>query len=182
MPDLIALRHARDAAQSNVRLEKANRVPNVDVGPSWTHNTSSQNSIAPAPEFDSVGVSLSFPLPLWNRNRAAIASASFLAAQAQKQVEAAELKAEVQIRQTFNAYRSAVERVRRYQSGILKDADAVLETKRFSYQHGQTTLLELLDAQRTDNEVRSSYNDALADQAKALIELEHASQLWELEF
>lgn len=180
--DLIALRHARDAAQSNVRLEKANRVPNVDVGPSWTHNTSSQNSIAPAPEFDSVGVSFSFPLPLWNRNRAAIASAGFTAAQAQKQVESAELKVEVQIRQTFNAYHSAVERVRRYQSGILKDADAVLEAKRFSYLHGQTTLLELLDAQRTDNEVRSSYNDALADQAKALIELERASQLWEFEF
>ena len=180
--DLVALRHARDAAQSNVRLEKANRVPNMDVGPSWTHNTSSQNSIAPAPEFDSVGMSFSFPLPLWNRNKAAIASARFSGEQAQKQLEAAELKAEVQIRQAFSAYRSAVERHRHYENGILKDADAVLEAKRFSYQHGQTTLLELLDAQRTDNEVRSGYNDALADHAKALIELERAAQLWEIQF
>ncbi len=181
-PDLTALRHARDAAQSNLRLAKANRVPNVDVGAGWTHNTSSQNSIAPAPEFDAVALTLSFPLPLWNRNKAAIASAGFTAEQAQKQVEAAELKAEVQIRQAFNVYHGAVERVRRYQSGILKDADAVLEAKRFSYQHGQATLLELLDAQRTANDVRSSYNDALAEQAKALIELDRAAQTGEIRF
>jgi len=181
-PDLVSLRHSRDAAESKVHEEKANRVPNVDVGPNWTHNTSSQNSIAPSPEFDSVGLSVSFPIPLWNRNKAAIASARFTAEQAQKQLEAAELKAEVQIRQAFSAYRSVVERVRHYQSGILKEADSVLEAKRFSYERGQSSLLELLDAQRTDNEVRSSYNDALADQAKALIELERAAHLWSVRF
>jgi cobalt-zinc-cadmium efflux system outer membrane protein len=180
--DLIALRHTRDAAQSAVLQEKANRIPSVDVGAGWTHNTSSDNSIAPAPEFDSVGLSLSFPIPLWNRNRAAIAAARFAADRAQKQVEAAELKAEVQIRRAFTSYGSAVERVRQYQGGILKDADAVLEAKRFSYQRGQATLLELLEAQRAANDVRASYNDALADQARTLVELERAAQLWEIEF
>ena len=181
-PDLVALRHARDAARTKTLEEKANRVPNLDVGVNWTHNTSSQNSIAPSPEFDSVGLSLSLPIPLWNRNRAAITSAQLSAEQAQKQLEAAELKAEVQIRQAVSGYRSAIERVHHYQSGILKDAEAVLAAKRFSYQQGQSTLLELLDAQRTDNEVRSSYNEALADQAKALIELERGAHLWEIRF
>jgi cobalt-zinc-cadmium efflux system outer membrane protein len=181
-PDLIALRHTSDAAQSNTRLEKANRVPNLDVGPSWTHSSSSQNTVSPSPAFDSVGLSLSLPLPLWNRNKAAIASARLGAEQAQKQVEAAELKAEVQIREAFNAYGRATERVRNYQNGILKDADTVLEARRFSYQRGQTSLLELLDAQRTANEVHSSYNDTLADQAKDLIELERATGIWDIAF
>jgi len=181
-PDLVALRHERDAAQTKTLEEKANRVPNLDVGVNWMHNSSSQNSIAPSPEFDSVGLSLSLPIPLWNRNRAAITSARLSAEQAQKQLEAAELKAVVQIRQAASEYRSAVERVHHYQSGILKDAEAVLSAKRFSYQQGQSSLLELLDAQRTDNEVRSSYNNALADQAKALLELERAGHLWEIHF
>ncbi len=181
-PDLVALRHARDAAQSNLRLEQANRIPNVDIGGAWTHNTRSENSISPAPEFNSVGVSFSFPLPLWNRNQAAITAARSAAEQSQKQLEAAELKAEVQVRQAFSSYRSAVERVRHFQGGILADAEAVLEAKRFSYQRGQTPLLELLNAQRTANEVRSGYNDALAHQAKALIELERVAQLWSIEF
>lgn len=180
--DLIALRHTRDAAQSNLRLEKANRVPNLDVGPTWTHNTSSENSISPSPEFDSFGLTFSLPIPLWNRNKAAIESARLTSEQAQKQLESGELKAELQIRQSFEGYRSAVERARRYQGDILKNADAVLEARRFSYQRGQTTLLELLDAQRTDNEVHSSYNDALAEQAKALIELERAAGVVEIMF
>jgi cobalt-zinc-cadmium efflux system outer membrane protein len=180
--DLVSLRHARDAAQNNIRLEKANRIPSVDVGVAWTHSTESENNIAPSPEFDSVGVSLSFPLPLWNRNQPAIASARYAAEQAQKQLEAAELKAEVQVRQAFSAYRNAVERLRHYQSGILKDAEAVLEARRFSYQQGQTPLLELLDAQRTENEVRSGYTDALADHAKTLIDLERAAQLSDIQF
>jgi cobalt-zinc-cadmium efflux system outer membrane protein len=180
--DLVALRRARDAAESNVGLERANRIPNVDVGGGWTHGTASQNNIAPSPSVDDLGLTFSFPLPLWNRNRAAITSARFTAEQAQKQVEAAELKAEVQIRQNFSAYRNVVEQLHHYQNGILKDADAVLDARRFSYQHGQATLLELLDAERTDNEIRSSYNDVLAGQAKALIELERATQLWDIQF
>lgn len=181
-PDLEALRHARDAAQSKIREERANRVPNVDVGLGWTHSLSSQNSIAPAPEFNSVNLGLSLPLPLWNRNQAAIATARYTAEQTQKRLEAAELKVEVQIRQAVSLYRSAVERVRQYHQGILKDADAVLEAKRFSYQNGQTTLLELLDAQRTANAVRAGYNSALADQAKALIEQQRASAQFDLHF
>jgi cobalt-zinc-cadmium efflux system outer membrane protein len=176
-PDLVALRRMREAALNRTQEEKANRIPNLDVGVNWTHSSSSQNSIAPSPEFDAVGLSLSLPIPLWNRNQAAIASAQSMAEQAQKQLEAAELKAQVQIRQALSAYRSAVNRVLGYRGGILKDADAVLEAKRFSYQHGQATLLELLDAQRTDNEVRSSYNEVLAAQAKALIELQRAANL-----
>jgi cobalt-zinc-cadmium efflux system outer membrane protein len=180
--DLVALRHTRDAAQSRVREEKANRIPNVDVGPNWTHNTESENSIAPSPTWDSVGLGVSLPLPLWNRNRAAIASAGFTADQAQKQLEAAELKAEVQLRQTYTSYQSAVERLRHYEGTILKDADTVLEARRFSYQRGQTTLLELLDAQRTANEVRQGYIDTLAGHAKALIELQRAAELWDIAF
>ena len=180
--DLMALRHTRDAAQSNISLEKANRVPNVDVGGGWTHSTTSENSIAPSPAFDDVGVTLSFPLPLWNRNKGAIASARFSAEQAQTQLEAGELKAEVQVREALGVYRSAVERLERYRNGILKNAEAVAEAKRFSYQHGQSTLLELLDAERTENEVRSGYNDALSSHAKALVELERATETWDIQF
>jgi len=180
--DLVALRRTRDSAQSGVRLAKVNRVPDVDVGLGWTRATKSEATLDPTPEFDTLGLTVSLPLPLWNRNKAAIATARFTAEQAQKQLESAELKAEVQLRQAFTAYRSAVERLNHYRGTILKDADAVLEAKRFSYQRGQATLLELLEAQRKANEVHAGYNDSLADHAKALIELERAAGLWDVEF
>jgi len=59
---------------------------------------------------------------------------------------------------------------------------AVLAARRYSYEHGQTSLLELLEAQRTANEVQQSYHDALANAVKAHIELLRAAGLWETVF
>lgn len=181
-PDLVALRHARDGASSGIHLAKANRVPDVDVGLGYTYTTASENFVAPAEHDSMVALSLSFPLPLWNHQRAEIQTAKSAAEQAEKALQSAELKAEVQVRKTFNAYQLMQERVRKFQGELLKGADDVLTAKRFSYERGQATLLELLDAQRADNQIHQSYNDALADAAKALIEFERAAGLWDLSF
>lgn len=180
--DLTALRRLQDASESNVRLEKANRVPDVDVGVGWLRTTKSDNIISPSPQYDQGGLSFSLPLPLWNRNKAGIAAARASADQAKKTLEAAELKAEVQVRQSVVDYRSAADRVRNYQTGILKDADAVLDARRFGYQRGESSLLELIQAQRTANEVRTAYNNALADHARALIEVQRAAGRFEMQF
>lgn len=180
--DLVALRHARDGANSGIRLAKANRGPDVDVGLGFTYLTGSQNFVAPSEPDSSVILSFSFPLPLWNQQRAEIQSAKFSAEQAEKVLESAELKAEVQVRQAFGTYELMRARVAKFQGGLLKGADEVLIAKRFSYEHGQTTLLDLLDAQRADNQIHQSFNDALADAAKAMIELERAAGIWDLRF
>jgi len=181
-PDLIALRHARDSAVSSIEFARANRVPDVDVGVNYTYTTASQNSIDPAPSDSQIALSLSLPLPLWNRQRPEIQTAKYNAEQAEEALQSAELKAEVQLRQSFATYQIMRERVLKFQSELLKGADDVLTAKRFSYEHGQTTLLDLLDAQRDDNDIHQSYNDALADQANALIELERAAGLWDVDF
>ncbi len=180
--DLIALRHTRDSAQSGVRFAKASRVPDLDVGVNYTYMTGSDNLIAPAPHDSMLGLSLSFPLPLWNRNRAEIQTAQFTVAQAEKMLQSAELKAEVQVRQSFTACQIMQDRVKKFQNELLKGADDVLTAKRFSYEHGNSTLDDLLMAQRADNDVHQAYNDALAAAAKARIELDRAAGLWDIEF
>jgi cobalt-zinc-cadmium efflux system outer membrane protein len=179
-PDLIALRHSRDSTQSVIRLAKANRVPDLTAGVGYTYSSATENTENPTPQMDYLGVSLSLPLPLWTRNQAEIATANFAAGQAQKQLESAELKAEVQVRQAFTTYQLMQERVSKFQGALLKGADDVLAAKRFSYEHGNSTLDDLLLAQSADNDVHQSYNDALADSAKALLELERAAGLWDI--
>jgi cobalt-zinc-cadmium efflux system outer membrane protein len=181
-PDLTALRHARDSAQSGVRLAKASRAPDVDVGVNYTYTTASENDIAPAPSDRMLGVSLSFPLPLWSRNQAEIQTAQFTTAQAEKTLQSAELKAEVQVRQAFTTYQLMQDRVRKFQTELLKGADEVLAAKRFSYEHGNSTLDDLLMAQSADNDVHQAYNAALADAAKARFELDRASGQWSVIF
>jgi cobalt-zinc-cadmium efflux system outer membrane protein len=179
-PDLTALRHARDSAQSGVRLAKANRLPDVDVSLGLNYTTASENLVDPAPTDRQLVLGFSVPLPLWNRQRAEIQTARFAAAQARKVLESTELKVEVQVRQTFSTYQLMQERVGKFRSELLKGADEVLTAKRFSYDHGQTTLLDLLDALRNDNEVHQNYDEALADAVVALMELERAAGLWDL--
>jgi len=181
-PDLVALRHARDGAQSGVHLAKANRIPDPTVGVGYTYSTATENFVNPTPQMDYLGVTLSFPLPLWTRNKAEISTAQSVAEQAQKQVESAELKAEVQVREAFNTYELMLARVQKFQSELLKGADDVLAAKRFSYEHGNSTLDDLLMAQSADNDVHQAYNSALADAATALMELERAAGLWDVEF
>jgi cobalt-zinc-cadmium efflux system outer membrane protein len=181
-PDLVALRHARDSAQSGVHLAKASRAPDIDLGVNYTYTTSSENDIAPAPHDSMLGVSMSFPLPLWNRNRAEIQTAQFGEAQADKTLQSAELKAEVQVRQAFTTYELMSERVLGFQDKLLQGADEVLTAKRFSYEHGNSSLDDLLLAQAADNSVHQAYNNALADAANALMELTRAAGLPEVTF
>ncbi len=180
--DLVAMRHVRDAAKAGIRLAKTARIPDVDVGVGVTHSGASENSIAPSPTFNSVGISLSVPLPLWNQHTADINAARYAAEQAEKMVQAAEQKAEIDVHVALTRHQVAQERVARFQSDTLAGADKVLTAKRFSYQRGQTTLLDLLAAQRSANDVYLAYYDALADAAKALIELERAAQMWDVTF
>ena len=124
--------------------------------------------------------SRTFSLSNWHT--AEIESARLLVAQAAKTLEAAEQKVEIDLRQAFTRYQLSVERVARFKSATLEGAEKVLAAKRYSYQRGQTTLLDLLAAQRSANEVYLADADALADAAKGLIELERAAQLWDVSF
>ena len=129
-----------------------------------------------------LGLSLSLPLPLWNRNRAEIQTAQFTMAQAEKTLQSGELKAEVQVRQAFTTHQLMQARVEQFQNELLKGADEVLAAKRFSYEHGNSTLDDLLLAQSADNDVHQAYNAALADAAKAVLELVRATGQWNAKF
>jgi cobalt-zinc-cadmium efflux system outer membrane protein len=181
-PDLVALRHSRDSAQSGVRLARASRVPDVDVGVNYTYTTASDNDIAPAPHDSMLALSLSVPLPVWNRNHAEIVTAHAMAEQSQKQLDSAELKAEVQLRQAFTTFQLMQDRVQKFQDVILRGADDVLTAKRYSYDHGNSTLDDLLMAQSADNNVHQAFNRAWADAVNARMELARAAGLPDARF
>ena len=181
-PDLLAMRHLRDAALANINLEKAKRVPDVTVGALWIQNTPSYNDVSPQPLYNAAGVMLSVPLPIWNRNKTGIAASEAQASQAQLQLENAEVQSGVAVRQTLALYDIARDRVALYQGGVLKDVDAALEKRVLSYKRGGSSLLELLDAQRKANEVWMSFYSAHSDHARAVIELHRAAGIWIVHF
>ena len=177
--DLAAMRHARDSAQNAVRLAKAERFDDVELGIGYTHHPASQNLVGASPRYNELGVGLSTTLPLWSRNQYGIRKAQALYNQSLRQLEAAELKTEVEIRIALTQYQAALKRVRQFQGELLSSAETVLAARRKSYEYGETSLLELLEAQRTANEIRKNYHYAIADAVKLHIEVQRAAALTE---
>ena len=181
-PDVVSAWHAREAARSGIKLAKANRIPDVDIGLSGQRNFASNNKIAPSPQFDLLGLSVSIPLPIFNTKRAELEIARLTSEQAEKNWQAVRLKTEIEVRQAYTRYQSAAARVAKYKMGVLRDSTSVLEAKLYSYKRGHTSLLEVLNAQREENTIHLAYYDTLTDYAKALVTLEQASGIWDVKF
>jgi cobalt-zinc-cadmium efflux system outer membrane protein len=87
---------------------------------------------------------------------------------------------EVEVRQAAAQFDKGAARVRLYTQGVLSDADKVLERTLYNYQRGGATLVEVLVAQRTVDNVYLAYYDALADSAHALVAVEQATAMSDL--
>lgn len=167
-PDLLALRHEAQRASSEVRLELANAKPDVTFGAEYRRQQVNARS-------NSLTVSLGVPLPVFNRNQGEIERARGELRQAELRIRALEAGIAGQVEtayQQFLAARGLLETIR---SGMLRQARDVREITDFSYRRGQSSLLELLDAQRAFNETMQGYIEARAEYARSIYAMDFAS-------
>jgi cobalt-zinc-cadmium efflux system outer membrane protein len=182
-PDARARRLAEQAAQAQLRLAHANRWVDLAVNVGWQYNLAgAQGTAFEAPAFHSLGATLSVPLPLSRIYRGEIDAAQAGRTQAELQRRATELSIEVGVRQALARYDAAVARLALYDGGLLADADRVLAATLYNYQRGGASLLEVLNAQRSVNELYLAYFEALADHARGLIEVEREAGIWDVDF
>jgi len=179
--DVVAVLHAKENADAQFTLAKANRVPDVTASLNYTHNSQSQNTFAPSPENDQIGFSLQVPIPVSNFDTDDLKAAHFTVIQADKQLEAVQVQAETDVRQSVARYRSALDAVRQYSGGILNDAQRALDIKLYSYKKGAATLLDVRQAESDLSATYQSYYSALNEEAKALVNLEQAAGLWDMD-
>ena len=64
---------------------------------------------------------------------------------------------------------------------MLSQAREVMDGKIYSYNRGEVSLLEVLDAQRTYDDVQAQYIETLFNQSAALVELEKSAGIWDVE-
>ena len=75
------------------------------------------------------------------------------------------------------AFREARERLQRYQQQILPRSAQVRESIAFAYSRGGASLVDLLTAERDDNNVRLSTAQARADAASTASDLKAAQNI-----
>jgi outer membrane protein, heavy metal efflux system len=170
--DILALRQELESARFSLRAADRRRIPEPEI------LAGSKSSTAAGGDVGSV-LSVQAVLPLFDRGRPERALAQARAAQAQARLDALS----VTLRADIGAWRAAALDRRnaadRYRAAALPTASEVERIAQVSYDAGDRTILELLDAYRTSASarVRQAALDASARQAE--IELEYASG-WEI--
>jgi cobalt-zinc-cadmium efflux system outer membrane protein len=167
-PDVFAAEEDLRKTQSEVGLQKALRIPDPTFSLFYERNPPGP----PGP--DTLGLGVSFPLPLWNHNRGNVRAAE--AAREQSAIALAKVSAQAQadIATAKVAYGEAQERSHRYQNQIQPRSAQVRESIAFAYSKGGASLVDLLTAERDDNNVRLAAAQALSDAASTAADLRAA--------
>ena len=180
--DLIAAIRNRELSAANLRLAKANRVIDLGLNVGFAHNTVALNDEAPSPKHNSVSAGISIPLKFSNANKGELRAAQYAEQQAEAMYDATLLQIRKEVEQSYNSYISACRQAELYQKSTLADAVSILEKKKYSYSRGETSLLEVLDAQRTANEVYQNYYETLFNANAALVELCRSVGIWDVDY
>ncbi|MEG1954725.1 MAG: TolC family protein [Mucinivorans sp.] len=179
--DLVAAMKNVDVANKALKLVRQERNIDLDVSLGYNYNSEVRNELAPAPKFSGMTLGVGIPLKFSNANKGAIQAASYKAVQAEKQYQQAQIEVQTELSQNYNAYRSCCLQVELFNKSMLDKAKAVMEGKRYSYGRGESSLLELLNAQQTYNQVQAVYIETLFGRTLSLIDLERSAGIWDIE-
>ncbi|OUL61085.1 TolC family protein [Flavobacterium sp. AJR] len=180
--DLLAALKNKNVSQHILKLAKANRV--LDLGLNMGVESASvvTNSVAPTPSSLAISGGISIPLKFSNRNKGELKAAEYSVQQADVLYKQTELQIQIEVRKAWFNYLTTQKQVRQFNTGLLGDAQRLLDGKVYSYKRGETSLLEVLNAQRTYNETQLNYYETLYNYAAALVELEKAAGIWDINF
>lgn len=179
--DLISAMKNKDVASKALTVAKRERFTDVDLSIAVNRNTRVHNEEAPAPAFTGVTAGIAIPLRFSNINKGKLGVARFQEQQAQTQLDAVRMQVQNEVLQAWRNYESLTEQVKHYEQGMLSQAGDVIKGKIYSYNRGEVSLLEVLDAQRTYDDVRAQYIETLFNYNSALVELERAAGIWDFD-
>lgn len=166
-PDLGSAREALRRAESETRLQRALRTPNITLGGGYKRDFGS-NAIV-------FGVTI--PLALWNRNQGGIARAAAERQVAESNLTSIELEVKLEVQLALNAAETNRMRATFIEENVLASARAARDTVAESYRLGAADLIDFLDAQRAYRDTLRAYNRALFEYRVSLAELSAARGL-----
>jgi cobalt-zinc-cadmium efflux system outer membrane protein len=180
-PDLKSAETGIEKAAADLRLAKANGYPDPTIGTSLLH---AGNEIGGPSWFqpfypkgetsNTMGVGISFPIPLFNRNQGEIARTRSEQRRADLLAQATRNQVLQDVETAYVSFQWSRERVRLYEQTYLSRAKESRDTAEFAFQKGATSILDLLDAERTYRATQLAYRKELAAYMTNLAQLEAA--------
>ncbi|HVS81122.1 MAG TPA: TolC family protein [Pyrinomonadaceae bacterium] len=165
-PDLKAAQLSERAADASIRLQDAQRIPDLTLGGGIDQvplGTSTYNF--------GVGITL----PVSNRNQGERAKALIEKKKAQNQQQLVTNQVLSDVDKALVAFEIQKRRVELYRTGVLTKVNEIQNLTEFSLKAGESSTLELLDAIRTRRETLAGFYQTLFDYQVSLLDLELAT-------
>ena len=172
--DLRAAEESVLLAKQEEKLAIRERIPDVELVLGTNYNTRVRNEEAPAPPFMGYSVGLTIPLPVLSVNSGVRKASMLRQQQAQLQSQSIRNSIQSEVVRAYNVYQASLQKVRMYNEVLMSSAQQVLDGKLYAYQRGETSLLEVLTAQHTFNEIQKDYATCVYDCMVALVELQRS--------
>ena len=165
-PDLKAAQLSERAADAAIRLQDAQRIPDVNIG----------GGIEQVPAGGSTyNFGVGIPLPVSNRNQGERAKALIQRMKAKNDQQLLTNQVLSDVDKALVAFESQKRRVELYRTGILTKVEDIQRLTEFSLKAGESSILELLDAIRTRRDTLAGFYQTLFDYQTSLLDLELAT-------
>jgi len=165
-PDLKAAQLSERAADASIRLQDAQRIPDLTLGA----------GIEQVPQSGSTyNFGIGIPLPVHDRNQGERAKALIQRMKAQNDQQLITNQVLSDVDKALVAFEIQKRRVELYRTGVLTKVDDIQRLTEFSLKAGESSTLELLDAIRTRRETLAGFYQTLFDYQVSLLDLELAT-------
>jgi outer membrane protein, heavy metal efflux system len=190
-PDLARWSSELAARRAEFRLEKAQRIPDLEVelgcrsgrlagskatsygfGSAGNFSVTQSESGHNAKRDNSLVLGFSLALPVFDRNQGRIAVAEAMISKASEQQRAAEAAVHAKLNSARQTASGAYLKARALQNKVLPKVDETFDKIQQGYQQGKFSYLDVLDTQRTLFEVRVAFLTALAQYHQGVVRME----------
>lgn len=165
-PDLKAAQLSERAADASIRLQDAQRIPDLTLG-------AGIEQVSQGGSTYNFGVGI--PLPVSNRNQSERAKALIQKMKAQNEQQFITNQVLSDVDKALVAFEIQKRRVELYRTGVLTKVDETLRLTELSLKAGESSTLDLLDAIRTRRETLAGFYQTLFDYQVSLLDLELAT-------
>jgi cobalt-zinc-cadmium efflux system outer membrane protein len=152
-PDLQAALQTIQQSQTNHKLAIANGSSDPTFAAWYTHNASTNNPNGP----QTLGVSVSIPLRIFDKNQGEKKRTLIDIDRSQQASEAARAQVFSDVDTAYELVRSNVELLKPYKAKYNDQALRVRDTVTYSYEHGNASLMDFLNAQSDYRQVQLAY-------------------------
>ena len=151
-----------DRSRTAVEHEKSLRIPQPTVSGEYERQ----------PDISYYRFGVNIPLPTWDKRKGPIAEAQAEVARAEAMSRQRKLEIVAALERAYDQFQISNQQVLGLEKGSLREATAAVEAARAAYKYGERGIVEVLDAQRVLQGVRSDLLEASFSRQSALIDLE----------